>query len=285
MTAITRAIVPVAGLGTRMMPMSAVLPKALLPLTDGRNRCRAVIHWIAAAARDAGVEELALVILSAQQEPLANYFAAACSGSTFDHADPPLPRIFYVVQDRPAGFGDAVLRAEPLMGNQPFLLLLGDHVYASPADAPSCVAQIVQAFGKHPAAAMIGMQAVEESELPNVGAARGEPLAKDATSPRLFRCTDFIEKPTTDQARQKLVTPGLPDGQYLAHAGIYVFTPEIFDCLSIVRPDANNELQLANAQSLLLERHPKDYLLCEIAGRAFDTGNPAGYTAAVKQWV
>jgi len=314
---ITKAVIPVAGLGTRMLPMSAVVPKCLLPLADAAGRCRAAVHWLCAAARDAGVAEAAVVVSPTQHELLACYFQAACGESGYAAADPPLPTLHFVVQDRPAGFGDAVLRAEPFVGRYPFLLLLGDHIHISPPGAPSCIAQVSNAFAQHKPAAMIGMQAVGEAELCRVGVARGVPVPRgagvsparpagilpasgedgltsssglengthnagdtSASPPTIFRATEFIEKPTPDQARERLVTPGLPDGQFLAHAGIYAFTSEIFSPLAHVRPDRTGEIPFAAAQQLFLERHPKDYLLCQILGQAHDLGHPAGYAAA-----
>ncbi|MCL2701322.1 MAG: sugar phosphate nucleotidyltransferase [Phycisphaerae bacterium] len=309
---ITKAVIPVAGLGTRMLPMSAVVPKCLLPLTDSAGRCRAALHWLCAAARDAGVMEAAVVVSPSQHEMIARYVQASCGEGGYGAADPPLPTLHFVIQDRPAGFGDAVLRAEPFVGRSPFLLLLGDHVSVSPPGVASCVSQVARAFAMHRPAAMIGMQPVGEAQLCRVGVASGVAVASPrdagilpalrdegglasstgqangthnagetpASRGAVFRATAFIEKPTPAQARERLVTPGLPEGQFLAHAGIYAFTSEIFTSLARVMPDKHGEIPFAAAQQLFLERHPKDYLLCQIIGQAHDLGHPAGYAAA-----
>ena len=282
---ITKAVIPVAGLGTRMLPISAVVPKCLLPLTDAAGRCRAAIHWLVAAARDAGVVEAAVVVSPAQHERLACYFQAARGEAGYADADPPLPTLHFVVQDRPLGFGDAVLRAEPFVGRYPFLLLLGDYIHTWPSGAESCIAQVARVFATHNPTAMIGMQPVGEADLGRVGVARGVPMANEDAemimpAPTIFRAVEFIEKPTPSEAHERLVTPGLPEGQFLAHAGIYAFTSEIFTPLSHVRPDEHGEISFAAAQRKLLERHPKDYLLCQIIGQAHDLGHPAGYAAA-----
>jgi UTP--glucose-1-phosphate uridylyltransferase len=99
----------------------------------------------------------------------------------------------------------------------------------------------------------------------------------------IYRCTDFIEKPDLLTARQKLVTEGLPRGTFLAHCGIYIFSPEIFDYLAAVSTTAQKsgkEVELAAAQSLLFKKHPEEYFLYKIAGRAYDIGTPAGYAEA-----
>jgi UTP--glucose-1-phosphate uridylyltransferase len=125
---------------------------------------------------------------------------------------------------------------------------------------------------------MIGMQPVSTEELSKVGVAGGIQIQQD-----IYRCTDFAEKPDPLTARQKLVTDGLPKGTFLAHCGIYVFAPEIFDCLVALGPTAQKsrkEIELADAQGVLLKKYPKEYFLYKIAGRAYDLGTPAGYTDA-----
>ena len=97
--------------------------------------------------------------------------------------------------------------------------------------------------------------------------------------PRPAKISGFIEA-----ARARLVTPGLAAGRYLAHCGIYLFRRAIFDCLKELERSlagTGGEVALADAQSLLLRRHPREYFLVRIAGRALDTGTPGGYAATV----
>jgi UTP-glucose-1-phosphate uridylyltransferase len=128
---------------------------------------------------------------------------------------------------------------------------------------------------------MIGMQPVNEQQLSRVGVAAGR-----AIGGRTYLCTAFVEKPDAQTARRRLTVEGLPDGQYLAHAGLYAFTPEIFGCISRLRDGGayGTELELAHAQQMLLELTPEDYFLYRIAGRALDVGTPDGYAAAFAQW-
>lgn len=268
---IEKAIIPIAGMGSRLAPLTAAVPKAMFPLVDAQGRCRPVIHWILAQACAAGAGQAAIIVSPAQREILERYLqAAAGQGSDLPSA------IEFIVQPQPAGFGEAVLRAQPFTGHDDFLLLLGDHVYLSPPGGPACAAQVSQAFNQHDAAAMVSMRVVDESQLAAVGVARGEPL--DAA---IYRCTDFAEKPDVSLARQRLVTPGLSRGHYLAHGGIYAFDAEIFDCLAqLASQPRAGELQLADAQSVLLARHPQRYFLLRLGGRALDTGTPQGYAQA-----
>lgn len=283
---IDKAVIPVAGLGTRLRPVSAVVPKAMFPLVDPAGRLRTVLHLILAEAAAAGAGKAALIVSPGQEEMLRAYFQAARDhASARDRApgtaeDADLPEhIEYILQPKPEGFGEAVLRAAEFVGAEAgaFLLMLGDHVHLPDAGAQPCAAQVARAFDEHPCRAMIGMQPVGVAELARVGTAGGEPIGE-----RLYRCRAFVEKPDAATARATLTTPGLADETFLAHAGIYVFTPDIFDCLrelAAAERGEGQEVQLADAQSMLLARHRQEYLLYRIAGRALDTGTPAGYAA------
>ena len=268
---IRKAIIPVAGLGTRMRPVSTVVPKAMLPLVDTQGRLRTVAHVIVAEAGAAGVDTAVLVVSPAHVEMIERYFAELDAAEREE-----LPAVEYAIQETPGGFGRAVLCGRDFVGADPFLLLLGDHVHVAAPGEPACAAQVVRAFENVSAAAVVGMQPVGADELSRVGVARGEPV-----DGRLYRCTDFVEKPDEPTARQRLVTPGLAEGEYLAHCGIYAFGPEILTCLAELDAEgpADGEVGLADAQAVLLQRRPEEYLLYHIAGRACDTGTPEGYAA------
>jgi len=269
---VTKAVIPVAGLGTRLRPITCACPKALLPLVDSAGRARSVFHHVLTEAAAAGAAEAAVVISPGQRELIERYLAGVPAGDPL-----PLPaHIRYLVQPEPAGFGDAVLRAAGFVGENDFLVLLGDHVHLAEPGRGACAAQVAEAFAAHTAEAMVGMQPVAAAELPRVGVGRGEPLRGN-----VYRCTAIVEKPTEAQARAELVTPGLPEGTYLAHCGIYAFSPRIFACLSELRSrvEAGGELQLTDAQQMLLAERPEGCYLVRIAGSAHDTGTPEGYAA------
>ncbi|MHC4344516.1 MAG: sugar phosphate nucleotidyltransferase, partial [Planctomycetota bacterium] len=176
------------------------------------------------------------------------------------------------------GFGDAVLQGRGFVGNEPFLLLLGDHIQLAANGKPPCSVQVVQAFDAGDAEAMVGMQEVSKDELSKVGAAKGVPIAQD-----VYRCSCIVEKPDLATAREKLVTDGLGEDTFLGHCGIYIFSPEIFDCIAQVSATAQKrakEVELADAQALLLKKYPERYHVFKIAGRAYDLGTPGGYADA-----
>ena len=272
---IRKAVIPVAGLGTRLRPMTYVIPKVMMPLVDCRDRVLPVLHFLLAEAKSAGADEVALVVSPQHDVPMREYLSAVRPDG---YADLPT-RVEFVRQDEPLGFGHAVAQARAFVGDEPFLLMLGDHVYIPAQGAPACAAQVVGAFDRLGGKAVVGMQPVGPEELPRVGVAGGLPIGEG-----VYRCTNFVEKPDLATAEDKLLAPDLPEGQFLAHCGAYVFDPVVFELLAELsaadRP-AGAEVQLADAQAMLLSRYPEEYFLARIAGRAYDTGTPGGYSAAL----
>ena len=271
---VTRAVIPVAGLASRMGPIAKAVPKSMFPLVDSRGRIRPLLHHTCMEASAAGIDSVAIVVNPQQIDLLHRYFTAAGKESASE-----LPvNIDFISQPQPRGLGEAVMLAEYFAASEPFMMLLGDHAWVSAERARPSAAQVVDAYAEHRGAAMIGMQIVTPEILPSVGAARGR-LVKD----RLYVCEDIVEKPSAEVAGKRLVCPDLGPEKYLAHNGMYVFSPEIFDCLrelsQAYRP-AGEELQLTRAQQLLLSRHPEDYFLLNVAGKCMDCGTPVGYAKA-----
>ncbi len=270
---ISRALIPVAGRGMRMRPLTSVVPKALLGLVDGGGRLKSVLHVICDEAIKAGVGQIGVVVSPWQERMVRDYFVAAESEFGEFGAG-----IEYIVQGEPKGFGDAVLQCRDFVGDEAFLLLLGDHIHVAADGEAACGLQVVEAFGRGEAVTMVGVQPVSEDELSKVGVACGDQVGGD-----VYRCRRFVEKPDPVVARSELVTAGLADNTYLGHCGIYVFGREIFDCIeqagSIAR-EAGKEVELADAQGLLLEKYPERYFLYKIAGEAYDLGTPSGYAEA-----
>jgi len=271
---VVKALIPIAGRGTRLLPVTGAVPKALFPLVDADDRIRAVVHVIVAEALSAGAEQVGIIASPGQPEMLHRYFRAADAAEGSDLS----ARIEYLLQSEPAGFGDAVARGRAFVDGGPVLVMLGDHVHVGSPGRPGCAAQTVAEFDRHGPVAMIGMQDVGPDQLHLVGVGAGEPITE-----RVYRCTDFVEKPDPATARDRLTTPGMPPDRFLAHAGIFAVAWEIFDCLAELEAHGRTtrgEIQFADALSVLLGRHPDGYYLYRIDGRAYDTGTPACYAAA-----
>jgi UTP--glucose-1-phosphate uridylyltransferase len=270
------AVVPIAGRGTRLGPLGRAVAKALLPLPDrSGSAVRPALHDILADAAAGGVHR-AVVVHSPSQEPALRSWLEACrsQGQAGDLPD----QVDLAVQTTPGGLGQAVLCARAPAGRGPILVLLGDHVPAPDPGQVSCAGQVLQCHRWANAAMTVGVQSVAEEVISSVGVCRGERVG-----PRVFRLTAVAEKPTPDQARAQLATPGLPRGEYLAHFGSYVFPPEVFEVLEELEASGGEgELGLTEAESELLRRYPGRCQARWIEGRVWDIGTPGAYCRALR---
>ncbi len=286
MTRVRKAVITAAGRGTRQYPASSTVQKELFPLVDTDGYAKPTLQIIAEEALASGIEELCVVANPDNIGPMRRHFrglsdaqkAAAFRGKDWalplsDALDDMAQRLTFVVQDTQDGYGHAVYQARKWVGDEPFTLLLGDHVYFS-ARAERCARQVIDAYeaGGCPVSSVMR---TPEAHLPRYGTVGGEPLP--GTDPPVYEIREMVEKPTIDYARRNLRTPGLPGGQYLCFFGIHVFPPAIFECLHyLIAHDLRhrNEIQLTSAQELLQGR--ERYLVSEVHGQRFDMGVPEG---------
>ncbi len=183
-------------------------------------------------------------------------------------------RLSFAEQHSPEGFGHAVYQAKKFVGDEPFLLLLGDHVYISDVK-DRCARQLIRVYERYLLDAITSVQPTLERLLHLFGVIRGQPVEP---SQGIYKAELIIEKPSIELAREKLVTPGQPAGNYLAHFGMHVFSPRIFDSLEyLIKNDIRekNEIQLTAAQEHLRQNSDKYWCLVT-QGQRYDTGIPYG---------
>ena len=268
---IHKAVIPIAGKGTRLLPLTGVLPKALFPLVERNKGIRAVLHVLLERLYEAGIEDIAVIISPGQEKMVRDYVKIARANDGLS-----LPSdIHFIEQEQALGFGDAVFQTREFVGSDPFVLLLGDHIQEPGKGAKPCLLQVIEAFERIECKAMIGVHDVEESVLDTVGIAAGVTVED-----RIYRCVDFMEKPGIANARKRLKTVGISNDRYLGHCGIYVLGAEIFDCLALERERSlkeGAEIELAAAQEMLLRQYPEEYYLYWIEGRAYDMGHVQAY--------
>jgi UTP--glucose-1-phosphate uridylyltransferase len=184
-------------------------------------------------------------------------------------------RLHFAEQHTPEGFGHAVYQAKKFVGDEPFLLLLGDHVYISDVK-DRCARQLIRVYEQYMLEAVTGVQPTLERLLHLFGTIKGEPVDP---AKGIYRAELIIEKPAVELAREKLVTPGLPAGNYLAHFGMHVFGPAIFDSLEYLIKNnlrEKNEFQLTAAQEHLRQQAGGKYWAVVTQGQRYDTGIPYG---------
>ena len=269
---IVKAVVPVAGLGTRFLPATKATPKEMLPVVD-----KPAIQYVVEEAQAAGIVDL-LFVTGRNKDALENHFDHAPNlertlldqGSIALHDElmriVELAHIHYVRQGNPLGLGHAVSMAKEHVGNSPFVVMLGDDLID--AKTPVLPA-MVNAYEKHGGSILCLME-VPESEIHLYGCAEVEPTE----DPNIVRVTGLIEKPHAGEAPSNL-----------AVIGRYLLQPEIFDVLSDQQPGRGGEIQLTDAVARLAASP-------EIAGgvhavifrgRRYDTGDKLSYLKSVFQ--
>jgi UTP-glucose-1-phosphate uridylyltransferase/galactokinase len=287
--AVRKAVIPVAGFGTRMFPASRAVKKELFPIITPDGVAKPVLLAIIEEALSAGIEEIALVVRAGDEPLFEEVFRRPVPAEVYNRLPEPQKRLArqlmavgerltLIPQHEPAGFGHAVLCAADWVGAEPFLLLLGDHLYASDTDE-SCAAQLLHAFessGEHATVAVYPESAVR---VHHYGALQGEWLNDDRT---LVQVGEFCEKPAVDYARENLVTPGLEPDTFLCVFGQYVLPAAVFNEL---RRDVDadrreaGEIQLTAALESLRRR--QGVLGYRVAGKHYDTGLPLPYLEAL----
>ena len=190
-------------------------------------------------------------------------------------AGPHVNRIQFIEQPAPLGYGHAVLCAHPFAGREPFLLLVGDHLYVANGQK-SCARQLVD-IASTESCMVSAVQATHESQLPHYGAVGARRLVGQAG---LYQVDRVLEKPTPTVAEQKLIVPGLRAGHYLCFFGMHALTPGVMDILKelVGRSQGAGGAHLSDA--LAKAAGSERYLACELQGRRYDIGVKYGLLTA-----
>lgn len=263
---VRKAIIPAAGLGTRLLPNTKSIPKEMLPLVD-----KPVLQYIVEEAVSAGVEQI-LIITNRGKSPIEDYFdytpdlesrlladgkekEAKTIRAVADMAD-----VFFVRQKETKGLGHAVWRAKSFVGNEPFAILLGDDIMLSETPV---LKQLVDAAEANSCSA-IAIREFPGEEICKYSSVKLEEKLSD----RVYRIGDMNEKPTMDERLSNY-----------AIMGRYVLTPAIFDILEQTPPGRNNEIQLTDGMRQLC--HVEPMCAVDFEGKRYDTGNLKGYLESI----
>jgi len=286
MAKVRKAVITAAGRGTRMYPASTAVQKELFPLVDRDGLTKPVIQIIAEEAIDSGIEQICIVTQPGEEKLYREYFRRMDDDMvrSFRGKDWAIleserlaalgDRLSFVEQASPEGFGHAVYQARGFVGDEPFILMLGDHVYISNT-RERCARQVIRVFEQYMLDACTSVQLTMERHLHLFGTIRGKPIDP---AQGIYQAELIIEKPPIDVARERLVTPGLPAGNYLSHFGLHVFSPRIFESLDyLIRNDLRErgEFQLTAAQEHLRQQTDR-YWIGVVQGHRYDTGIPYG---------
>jgi UTP-glucose-1-phosphate uridylyltransferase/mevalonate kinase len=285
---VTKALIPAAGFGTRLFPASKATKKELFPVVDRDGIAKPAILLIVEEALDAGIEEVVIIVQEGDLEDFRSFFDQQISIENFNK----LPRNFqeyarrildigrrvtFVTQTAQEGFGHAVYCAREAIGDEAFLLMLGDHIYRSTGEA-SCARQLVEAYQKS-GKCVVGLRRTPEAQIAAFGTATGIWVEPE----ELLNITEFAEKPNLDYARSNLRVPGLPDDEYLTVFGQYVIKPQLFDYLEEhIRNNVRErgEFQLTSALDRL--RQEDGFLGLTVQGQRYDIGLPDHYVETLQ---
>ncbi len=258
------AVIPVAGFGTRFLPVTRAVPKPLLPVVD-----TPLIHRTVQEAVEAGFKKIVLV-MSPGMEPIADYFSpkpaleAALEQSGKDdllaqqHAISGLADVTTVVQHEARGLGHAILLARDEVGDAPFAVFLPDELLWGEKSAIQQAMDVWKRVGGN----VIGVVEVPDQAVPALGIVAGEPVSDDA-----WRVTGMVEKPPLDEAPSNF-----------AIVGPYILTPAIFDSIEATAPGAIGEIQITDAIAARI--NAEGVHACILHGIRIDAGTPAGMLAA-----
>ncbi len=263
---ITKAIFPVAGLGTRFLPATKASPKEMLPIVD-----KPLIQYAVEEAIQAGITEL-IFVTSSSKRTIEDHFDSNFEleslleqrGKTalLDMVKNILPdgvNCSYVRQRQALGLGHAVLCAAPLINNEPFAVLLADDLIDGSDN--SCLQQMVNVH-QETQSSVIAIEAIAENETDQYGI-----VGSDNTTDNPIKLNQLIEKPAPKNAPSTL-----------AIVGRYILTPEIFHILKNTQPGAGNEIQLTDAIAKLLEQ--QSIYGWKFNGKRYDCGSKLGYLQA-----
>jgi len=263
---IRNAVVPVAGLGTRLLPATKSQPKEMLPVGK-----KPIVQYVVEELARSGCEQI-LFVTGRGKDSIENHF---------DH-DPELveslrraakndlieelsfenieTHYFYTRQSVQRGLGDAILDGERFVGGKPFVVALGDSIIGVNGESSICK-RLSDVFEEHDAAAVIAVEEVSEEQVSNYG------VVKPESKGDVFVISDLVEKPSRETAPSNL-----------AIAGRYAFSPAIFDLIREVEPDGRGEIQLTDAIRAMCE-HGGRVMGVKLAPgeRRYDIGNFASY--------
>jgi UTP-glucose-1-phosphate uridylyltransferase len=283
---VRKAVIPAAGFGTRLFPASKAIKKELFPIVDNSGRAKPAIQIIVEEAINSGIEEIGIVIQKEDRPLFEDFFLTPPTIENFNKLSKDDQayvqylsgigqRITWLEQEHQEGFGHAVYCARDWVGGKPFLLMLGDHLYASDSET-NCARQLLDAYERvrH---SVVGLKITPGNEINKFGCATGT-----WNGPGMLLITEFVEKPDLSYAREHLRAEGLAEDEFLTVFGQYVLSPKVFEYLEEhihhnVRE--KGEFQLTSCLDKL--RQEDGFTGYVVKGRRFDIGVPEAYRQTI----
>lgn len=270
MAKVRKAVIPAAGLGTRFLPATKTVPKEMLPIVD-----RPILLYIVEEAVRAGIEDIILVA-GRGKAAIEDFFDVSYELEDKLERDGKhewvttlkkirsMANVMSIRQKQPLGLGHAVGTARPIVGNEPFAVLLGDEIMISRPDQKTVTEQLARSF-ETTGLSTVAMMEVPESETSKYGIVEGDSYREGVNT--LLRVSNVIEKPLQGQTKSRFALPGR-----------YVFDSAIFDSIAVTKPGRNGEIQLTDSMCAIAKS--KGMIATTFEARRFDAGDKIGYLQA-----
>lgn len=289
---VRKAVIPAAGFGTRLFPATKAMKKELFPIVDRDGIARPAILYIVEEALSAGIEEVCIIVQEEDLPDFEAFFKAQVSIENFNKLPPHFQdyarhlldvgrHVSFAIQERQEGFGHAVYQARDFVNGEPFLLMLGDHIYRSDGEV-SCAAQLIEIYNQH-GLNVVGLKRTPETDVSSFGTVGG--FWMESEYMHTLSVTEFVEKPTVEYARENLRVEGLPEGEYLTLFGQYIVKPQVFDYLEEhIKHNVRErgEFQFTSAIDRL--RREDGFLAYLVDGQRYDIGMPDFYINTIQRY-
>lgn len=234
---VKKAVIPAAGLGTRMLPFTKSIPKEMLPVGN-----KPAIHHIVEEIVKTGINDI-LIITARGKRAIEDYFDENLELELYLREREKLDKyynlikdievdVYYIRQKKPLGLGDAIRYAEKHVNDEPFLVCLGDDIIVSDIPASKQIIELYEKFNCQ----VLGLEIVDWKEVGKYGIIKGSKISDD-----IYQIVDLIEKPSPERAPSNI-----------AVIGRYVLNPEVFEYIRKVKPDKKGEIQLTDALALMI---------------------------------
>lgn len=264
---VTKAVIPAAGLGTRVLPATKAQPKEMLTIVDKPS-----LQYIIEELVEAGIQDI-IIVTGRNKNSIEDHFDFSYELEHTLKKDgkiellnkvdsiSSMANICYVRQNHPLGLGHAILKAKPFVGDEPFVIALGDDIVYN--EEKPVAKQLIENYEKY-GSSIVGCQEVRQEDVSKYGIVKPSKKLDDKT----VEMEDFIEKPSLEEAPSKL-----------ACLGRYLLTPKIFDYLENTKPGKGGEIQLTDAILDMLKNGEK-VVAYEFDGKRYDIGNKFGLLKA-----
>jgi len=290
---VRKAVIPIAGLGTRHFPASHAVKKEMFPVVGLDGIARALFHYHLLELEAAGIEEICIIVQPGEDEMVRDYLRGPDDNYLKRLAKYPellreaeqmrgfAKRVSFAVQREQEGYGHAVFQTKDFANGEMVLLGLGDHLFrGSPVSPYRELADMAKVSGGKSVSAV---NRISAAELKGYGTIAG---ARHHENPRLIDVSLIIEKPAIAVAEEKLRVDGLPEQTWLGWFGMHLLAPSIYEILGeMIRDNTrdNGEFQLTRAQEIQRQRH--GYLALEMTNaQRFDFGVPDDFVASVRSF-